>query len=102
MTEYYPFGGTRIDQRAGSFGEQRRFTGHEFDTGTGLNYMDARYQAATLGRFSSEDPAFLNIGIDKSSQLMLQDPQLQNTGRTTGSVLSSASASSLSAATQAV
>src|SRR5215472_5837859 len=34
--EYYPFGGTRINQRTGSFDEQRRSDGHEFDTGTGL------------------------------------------------------------------
>jgi hypothetical protein len=49
VMEYYPFGGTRFDQRSGSFAEQRRFTGHEFDTVTGLNYMDARYEGPTLG-----------------------------------------------------
>jgi hypothetical protein len=47
---YYPFGGMRFDHRATTFGEQRRFTGHEFDQGTGLNYMDARYQGPTLSR----------------------------------------------------
>lgn len=56
VLEYYPFGGMRIDQRSGSLNEQRRFTGHEFDTGTGLNYMDARYEGPTLSRFLSEDP----------------------------------------------
>lgn len=50
MLDYYPFGGVRLNQQATSFGEQRRFTGHEFDTGTGLNYMDARYEAPTLSR----------------------------------------------------
>jgi RHS repeat-associated protein len=50
----YPFGGTRLDDRTAAFSEQRRFTGHEFDAGTGLNYMDARYQAPTLSRFLSE------------------------------------------------
>jgi hypothetical protein len=34
VLEYYPFGGMRIDQRSGSLNEQRRFTSHEFDTGT--------------------------------------------------------------------
>jgi RHS repeat-associated protein len=64
VIEYYPFGGTRFDQRATStaFGEQRRFTGHEFDTGTGLNYMDARYEGPTLSRFLSEDPNFIAAG----------------------------------------
>ena len=57
VIEYYPFGGIRFDQRATStaFGEQRRFTGHEFDQGTGLNYMDARYEGPTLSRFLSQD-----------------------------------------------
>jgi RHS repeat-associated protein len=64
VIEYYPFGGIRMDQRATStpFGEQRRFTSHEFDAGTGLNYMDARYEGPTLGRFLSEDPNFITAG----------------------------------------
>lgn len=58
IIEYYPFGGTRFDDRTASFGEQRHFTGHVFDTGTGLIYMDARYEAQTLSRFLSQDPNF--------------------------------------------
>jgi hypothetical protein len=54
VLEYYPFGGTRIDQQSTSFGEQRRADGHEFDTGTGLLYEDARYLGPTLSRFLSE------------------------------------------------
>jgi hypothetical protein len=51
VLEYYPFGGIRVNQQASSVGEQRRFTGHEFDTGTGLNYMDARYmKGPTCGK----------------------------------------------------
>jgi hypothetical protein len=35
VVDYYPFGGIRVNQQATStLGEQRRFTGHEFDTGT--------------------------------------------------------------------
>ena len=44
VIEYYPFGGTRLDDQTACFGEQRYFTGHEFDTGTELNYIDARYE----------------------------------------------------------
>jgi hypothetical protein len=33
----------------------RRFRFHRFDTGTGLNYMDARYEGPNLSRFLSED-----------------------------------------------
>ena len=62
VLEYYPFGGTRLDDRTAAFSEQRRFTGHEFDAGTGLNYMDARYQAPTLSRFLNEDPNFITAG----------------------------------------
>jgi hypothetical protein len=37
VLEYYPFGGTRLDQRPdNTLNEQRRSDGHEFDAGTGL------------------------------------------------------------------
>jgi RHS repeat-associated protein len=61
VLDYYPFGGIRVNQQATStLGEQRRFTGHEFDAGTGLNYMDARYEGPNLSRFLSENPNFIN------------------------------------------
>ena len=66
VIEYYPFGGIRLNQQVTSFGEQRRFTGHEFDPGTGLNYMDARYEGPSLGRFLSEDAAINNLGTPGS------------------------------------
>jgi len=63
VLEYYPFGGTRLDQRPdNTFNEQRRSDGHEFDTGTGLLYEDARYLGPTLSRFLSEDPNFIAAG----------------------------------------
>ena len=76
VIEYYPFGGIRFDQRASStsFGEQRRFTGHEFDAGTGLNYMDARYEGPNLSRFLSEDPNFINAGAPDWVTGMPADP----------------------------
>src|SRR5215831_3141963 len=73
VIEYYPFGGTRLDDQTAAFGEQRRFTGHEFDTGTGLNYMNARYQDPVRGQFISEDPA-----VKAASRDLLQDPQQLN------------------------
>jgi RHS repeat-associated protein len=79
VLEYYPFGGTRLDQRPdNTFNEQRRSDGHEFDAGTGLLYQDARYLGPTLGRFLSEDPAFLDLGVDQNTRQLLDDPQLQN------------------------
>ena len=31
VTDYYPFGGIRIDEKAGTFDEQRKFTGQEYE-----------------------------------------------------------------------
>ena len=65
VLEYYPFGGTRLDQRPdNTFNEQRRSDGHEFDAGTGLLYEDARYLGPTLSRFLSEDPKFIGANFD--------------------------------------
>jgi len=49
-------------------GEQRRFTGHEFDAGTGLNYMNARYQDPVRGQFLNEDPAV--VGLNPATALV--------------------------------
>ena len=38
VTDYYPYGGLRIN--TGSFTEQRKFTGHEYDSGVGLTHKD--------------------------------------------------------------
>ena len=51
--EYTPFGETSF----GSFARKRyRFSGKERDEETGLNYHNARYYAAWLGRWASCDP----------------------------------------------
>ncbi len=53
--DYYPFGMEMTsDDGAGS---RRRFTGHERDGQTGLDYMLARYCTVSLARFLSVDPA---------------------------------------------
>jgi RHS repeat-associated protein len=41
---------------------QRTYAGHEFDADTGLSYQGARYYDPEIGRFTSQDPAFLAIG----------------------------------------
>jgi len=56
--DYFPFGAVRIDQKTGTFNEQRKYIGQEYDTDTGLNYLNARYYNATTGRFISQDPMF--------------------------------------------
>jgi RHS repeat-associated protein len=52
-------------------GQPLRFTGKERDTETGLDYFGARYYSATLGRFTTVDPAYV-ISAN------LVDPQLWN------------------------
>lgn len=69
LLDYFPYGNTRIDQKSGTFDEQRKFTGHEYDADTGLNYMGSRYYKSDTGRFISQDPVFLQAGFD------LSDPQ---------------------------
>jgi len=67
--DYYPFG---IEMRpSGPVGEssRRKFTGHERDEATGLDYMLARYHSPALGRFLSVDP-----GMD----IQPEDPQSWN------------------------
>ena len=62
LTDYYPYGSSRLDEQSGSFNEARKFTGQIFDGGTGLYYMNSRYQNPTTGRFISQDPIFLLVG----------------------------------------
>ncbi len=52
--DLYPFGMRMSSAAVG--GSRRLFTGHERDRGSGLDYMMARYDAATLGRFLAPDP----------------------------------------------
>lgn len=86
VADYLPFGKIRLEEQAGSFTENRKFTGHKYDAETDLNYMNARYQDGKIGRFLSQDPAFKVVG--KSQELKnktgleleqyLSDPQQLN------------------------
>jgi RHS repeat-associated protein len=58
--DYYPYGSQRI--ATGSFAEQRRFIGEEFDGDTNFSYLNARYYQGSRGKFMSQDPAFLAVG----------------------------------------
>ena len=53
--DYEPFG---LELPGVDFSDNtHRFTGHERDTETGLDYMKARYYGASMGRFGTVDPA---------------------------------------------
>ena len=81
--DYYPFGSQRI--ATGSFSEQRRFIGEEYDLDTEFSYLNARYYQGSRGQFMSQDPVFLAIGSgaqdERSRQklnILLTDPQVLN------------------------
>jgi RHS repeat-associated protein len=61
LIDYYPYGSLRLDEKSSSFNEKKKFTGHEYDGETGLNYMMARYQNGVLGKFISIDPILSNL-----------------------------------------
>ena len=51
---YTPYGEKLVDYEAND--DQASFTGHIYDSETGLTYMQARYYDPTIGRFLSIDP----------------------------------------------
>ncbi|MEX0931889.1 MAG: FG-GAP-like repeat-containing protein [Candidatus Paceibacterota bacterium] len=61
VLDYYPFGGTRIDDTT-SVDVTKKFTGHEFDRQSNLTYANARYYNQMTGRFLSQDPVHHWIG----------------------------------------
>jgi RHS repeat-associated protein len=63
--DYYPYGSLRINTRNTNLDEKRKFTGHEYDSEVGLNYMMARYQEPARGQFLSQDPAHLFVGDNR-------------------------------------
>ena len=74
--DYYPYGSQRI--ATGSFSEQRRFIGEEYDPDTAFSYLNARYYEGSRGQFMSQDPVFIDLGVDRRTKALLADPQLQN------------------------
>jgi len=76
--EYYPFGQILLDTKFGGFDQSHKYTGHEYDIDTDLNYMQARYQAGYEGRFFSQDPIVRELDNSKLEALLI-DPQRWNT-----------------------
>jgi RHS repeat-associated protein len=57
--DYYPYGGTRIDQTTNNFRENKQFVAQFSDPETNLSYLQAHYYDSGKGEFLSEDPVFL-------------------------------------------
>jgi RHS repeat-associated protein len=68
-SDFYPFGGERAV--TSTSGNVYKFTGHERDSETGLDYMKARYGSGGLARFLVVDPVGINA-------LRLVNPQRLN------------------------
>jgi RHS repeat-associated protein len=75
--DYYPYGSQRI--ATGSFFEQRRFIGEEYDGDTDFSYLNARYYQGSRGQFMSQDPVFWEVGLTENGRSILSDPQQANT-----------------------
>lgn len=71
--DYYPYGAIRIDNKVGTFAEQRKYIGQEYDEATGLNYLNARYYNSAIARFIAQDPVALS-----TPEKLLTDPQQLN------------------------
>lgn len=67
---YLPYG--EVFARTG-VQSQRGYIGELYDEGTGLNYLNARYNDPSRGQFISQDPYFWSL-----PDVVLFDPQLQN------------------------
>ncbi len=72
---YNTFGDSNLNDKSESFDSQRKYIGEMYDSDTGLNYLNARYYNASIGRFISQDPAFWD-GSHIKEQLV--DPQTWN------------------------
>jgi len=73
---YYPFGETWL-KTGDETDITRLFTGQEFDTETGLYYMNNRYYDPALGSFITSDPVLSGLnhyGYTSGNPIMYTDP----------------------------
>jgi RHS repeat-associated protein len=80
-TAFYPFGVPRHEHRLRQVEEAYKFTQKERDRESGLYYFEARYLAAGLARFATQDPKYANPdALAKADAAeFLSDPQEINT-----------------------
>ncbi len=80
VNDYYPYGSSRIEERAGNYKNNKLYTGKELDRTSGLYYYGARYYDPLLGRFTSVDPVITTGGKKSGKNIMdvLENPQMLN------------------------
>ncbi len=78
VLEYYPYGGTRIDQKYGATNQRNRYIGQDSDIENSLIYLNARYYDGQRGQFLSQDPVFNEVGLTKDGKAVMRNPQAMN------------------------
>ena len=73
-SDYYPYGGERIYSQSAS-SQNYRFTGKEYDSESGLDNFEARYDSPNLGRFMTPDWAARPTAVPYA---VFGDPQSLN------------------------
>lgn len=80
---YSPFGETVVEYDGESAAQvstkhknRYGFAGKEKDKESSLHYFEARYYGDGLGRFSSVDPVFFEVGLTERGGISMYDPQL--------------------------
>ena len=73
LFDYGVYGNTRLHE--GLAEQEKLYTGKDYDAESGLYYYGARYYYPILGRFTSQDQAYLNLG---RLEIQLIDPQSWN------------------------
>ncbi len=56
LLDYFPYGGTRVDEHSNDYQNDYKFTGKERDEETNLDYYESRYYNSDIARFISVDP----------------------------------------------
>ncbi|MFA6394085.1 MAG: RHS repeat-associated core domain-containing protein [Patescibacteria group bacterium] len=59
--DYFPFGGERLNEKAGGFDNERKFAGYIRDEDSGLDYVGARYYNSNVGKWISQDPITVRL-----------------------------------------
>ncbi len=80
LLDYHPYGSERSSWSltAEEAETDKTYIGEYSDDETGLSYLNARYYDPGRGGFLVQDVVFVNIGVDRRTELALLNPQLLN------------------------
>jgi len=69
----------RIKEKKWGYVNKYKFANKQEDTETDLQYFEKRYYDNRIGRFTTEDPVFWEVGLTKRPWQYFTDPQQWNT-----------------------